>query len=175
MVHQVRIVAILNAVQGGLELLMGMMTAGMGIFFPVMLQIEKSANPGQPRAASDPPEAFFWLMAAMYGALGLAVLTGGILRLAACVQNFRFQGRTLGFVSLIGGMASVLSCYCAPTAIAILVYGLIVLLNPAVTMAFAMRRQGYSVDEILAAFMPYPPVQYPQPALPPANEPPPAG
>jgi hypothetical protein len=172
MVHQVRIVAVLNAVQGGLELLMGMLTAGMGVFFQIMLQIEKSANPGQPRAASDPPEAFYWLMAAMYGALGLAVLTGGILRLAACVQNFRFQGRTLGFVSIIGGMASVLSCYCAPTAIAILVYGLIVLLNPAVTMAFAMRKQGYSVDEILAAFMPYPPVQYPPPVLPAVGEPP---
>ncbi len=172
MVQQVRIVAILNAVQGGLEILMGLLTVAMGGFMWFMPQIDRAANQGRPRPPSDPPDEFFWVLAAVYGGLGLAVLAGGILRIAACVQNYRYQGRTLGIVALAGGMASVLSCYCAPTALALLVYGLVIFLHPAVVAAFEMRRQGYAVDAILAAFMPYPPMQYPaQPQLPPGNEP----
>ena len=94
-------------------------------------------------------------MPVIYIAMGSPVLLGGILRIYAGYQNYQYRSRTLGIVSLVLGMTSVLSCYCAPTAIAVLVYGLIIYLNPAVMAAFEMGRQGKSGDEILTAFTSY--------------------
>jgi len=45
-----------------------------------------------------------------------------------------------------------LSCYCAPTSIALFVYGLIVYLNSDVATAFEMAEQGVSPKEIKATF-----------------------
>jgi hypothetical protein len=56
---------------------------------------------------------------------------------------------------MVIGMGSVLSCYCAPTGIALLVYGLIVYLNPAVKLAFEMGAQGIPASQILATFVPF--------------------
>ena len=89
--------------------------------------------------------------------MGAPVLISGILRIVAGYQNYQFKGRMLGFVSFILGMSSMLSCYCAPTAIGVLVYGLIIYLNPAVTAAFQMAREGRTGNEILAAFTPFAP------------------
>ena len=47
------------------------------------------------------------------------------------------------------------------TAVGLLVYGLIIYVNPAVKAAFEMARQGRSPQQILAAFNPYQPTFYP--------------
>ncbi len=44
------------------------------------------------------------------------------------------------------------TCYCAPTAIALGVYGLITYLNYEVAQAFVMGEAGRTREEILAAF-----------------------
>ena len=113
-----------------------------------------------------------WVLGVIYLGLGAPILLAGVLRIFAGVQNFRFRGRTLGIISMIAGMASMLTCYCAPTGIGVLIYGLIVYMNPAVAAAFAMGQQGASGSEILAAFMPYWPLpgQFPPQAGP--NQPP---
>jgi hypothetical protein len=82
----------------------------------------------------------------------------------------------MGLVSIIVGLASMFTCYCAPTAIALLVYGLMIYLNNAVRTAFQMGQQGQSAEQILAAFNPYP-ANYYQPAAsaPPRPSAPPAG
>ena len=95
-----------------------------------------------------------WVLAGVYLAIGIPVLISGILRIVAGVQNYRFKGRTLSLVSIIVGMATLFSCYCAPTAMGLLVYGLILHLNPAVRAAFEMGRKGHSADQILAGSRP---------------------
>jgi len=172
-VSQVRIFAILNAVQGTLEIPMGLFTTGMAVLFPTLIRMDKARNPN---ADGPQPEEFMWFIAGLYLAIGLPVLASGILRLVAAYRNYRFQGRTLGMVSICAGLGSMLSCYCAPTAIGILVYGLILFLNPAVKVAFEMARQGQSADQILAAFSPYQSTYY-APSPPPASpgQPPAAG
>jgi len=160
-VGQVRIFAILNAVQGVLEIPMGMFTTGMALLFPALIQMDKARNPN----AGPQPEEFMWFVSAIYLAIGIPVLASGILRVVAAIRNYSFKGRTLGIVSICAGLGSMLSCYCAPTAIGLLVYGLILFLNPAVKMAFEMARQGQTADRILAAFSPYQTTYYsPQPA-----------
>jgi hypothetical protein len=159
-VSQVRVVAILNCVQGVLEVLLGLMLVGVAIFMPIMIEMEQAKD----RAGQPPPPELKWILGGVYGVMGGAPLIAGLLRIIAGVQNFRFRSRTLGMVSFFVGLASLFSCYCAPTSIAILVYGLIVYLNPAVKAAFEMGQQGMKGDQILASFaMPrpmVPPQQY---------------
>jgi hypothetical protein len=45
-----------------------------------------------------------------------------------------------------------MACYCAPTSIGVLVYGLIVYFNPAVVAAFELGKRGLRGDAILASF-----------------------
>ena len=159
-VNQVRIFAILNAVQGILEIPMGCLTTGMGAALPAMIRMGNANKPGgEPLNASD--ETMLWVLSLVYLGIGLPVLTSGILRLIAGWQNYRFKGRTLGMVSIILGLGTMFSCYCAPTAVGLLVYGLIIFVNPAVKAAFEMARQGRSPEQILAAFNPYQPTFYP--------------
>ena len=160
-VQQIRVVAILNCVQGGLECLMGMIVAGMGIFVSLMLQADRN-NPGF-RNNNGPPAGMEWVIGGVYLVIGLAVLLGGGLRFYAGLQNFRYRKRVLGIVSLVCGLVSMIGCYCAPTGIAMLIYGLIVYLNPAVQAAFEMGDKGVPPDAIINSFLPYPPQQYGQP------------
>jgi uncharacterized membrane protein HdeD (DUF308 family) len=165
-VSQVRIFAVLNAVQGMMEIPMGLFTAGMGVLLPTMMRWEQAKNPNRP--ADEPPELFFWGIAVVYFVIGVPVLISGVLRIIAAIKNYRFRGRTLGLVSIIAGVGSMFTCYCAPTAIALLVYGLMLYMNHAVRAAFQMGQQGQSAEQILAAFNPYPQSYYaPVPPPPP--------
>ena len=153
-VRQVRIFAILNIVQGILETCVGLLASGAGVFFPIMARMDEFKKAA---AESDgpPPEQVFWAVGALYLAIGVVVLSCGILRIVAGLRNYQFKGRILGMVSIIVGIAPVFTCYCAPSAIGLLVYGLIIFLDPAVQTAFDLARQGRKPNEILAAFDPY--------------------
>jgi len=159
-VQQIRVVAILNCVQGGLECLMGMGGAGMGIFFFFMMQAERN-NPNF-RNGNGPPAGVEWVFGGIYFGVGVVLLLAGILRIYAGLQNFRYRGRVLGIISFVCGLVSMMGCYCAPTAIGMLIYGLIVYLNPAVQAAFEMGDKGVPADTIVNSFLPYPPQQYGQ-------------
>jgi hypothetical protein len=147
-VSQVRVVSVLNCVQGGLEICVGLFFVGIGFAAPFILELDAANNPG----AKPMPAEARWIMPLVYGGLGSPVLLAGLLRIYAGIQNYRFRGRILGITSYILGMASIFVCYCAPTGIAVLIYGLIVQLNPAVVAAFEMGKQGMTGDAILASF-----------------------
>jgi uncharacterized membrane protein HdeD (DUF308 family) len=151
-VNQVRTFAILNLVQGILELLFGLMISAAVAMFPFLADMEAVKKA---QAEQGNPEQMFWVMGVVYLVIGIIALTSGILRIVAGVQNYRLKGRMLGIVSLIVGMAPVFTCYCAPTAIALLVFGLIIFLDPAVKSAFSMVKQGRTVSQVLAMFSPY--------------------
>jgi len=169
-VSQVRIFAILNAVQGILEIPMGLFLSGIGVAMPALQRLQKNNNPGP---IGETEQSMILFITVLYVAIGIPLLISGVLRVAAAWQNYRFKGRILSLVSIIVGMATLFSCYCAPTALGLLVYGLILHLNPAVTAAFEMGRQDRTADQILAAFNPYQPTLYGSaaPASPP-NQPP---
>jgi len=158
MVSQIRVVAILNCVQGSLEVLMGLMLAAMAAVIPSMIAAQQAGKP------AGPPAGFEWIMIGTYGVMGGAMLIAGPLRLYAGIQNFRYRARTLGIVSFSVGLISMLGCYCAPTSIAVFIYGLIVYLNPAVKAAFDMGQQGMNADQILTSFVAQgtPPLKPPQ-------------
>jgi hypothetical protein len=107
-------------------------------------------------ALNLPPEARTnnQMLFAMYA--GVAVMLGGCgtIRVGAGLSNFRFKSRRLGIAALGIGLLPVFSGFCAPTSIAIAVYGLIVYLNDSVIAAFEMGNAGRSSSEIQAAFPP---------------------
>lgn len=165
-VSQVRIVAILNCVQGGLECAMGLMVMSMAGVISYFVRMEKDNPNGPP---GGPPPEMEWIFPIVYLVIGSLVLLAGILRIYAGVQNYRFRDRILGIVSLVLGLVSFIGCYCGPTGIAVLVYGLIIYLNPAVVAAFEMGKSGLKGDAILGSFAP----QRPMPMQPGPLEPPP--
>jgi hypothetical protein len=145
LVRHVRVVAILMFVQAAFELLAAVGLGTMVLFVSVMFRQMQ----GQPGMSNQPA---IWLMPLMYGGMAVAALVFSILHLVAGLRNYRFRGRTLGIVALAGGMLTVLTCYCFPTAVALGVYGLIVYLNPEVSEAFRMGEAGREPTEILATF-----------------------
>jgi hypothetical protein len=153
LVQQVRIFGILNAVQGGLELIMGLLFLFYAVFFPIMM-----SNPEfQQQQPDPPPKEFLWAMGIGFGVGAALLLAVSVARIAAGVMNWRFRGRGLAMFSIIGGAVTVLTCYCAPTSIAVLIYGLVVMLSPQVKQAFAMAAKGTPPEKLLVEFSPYGP------------------
>lgn len=144
LISHVRIVSILMIVQGSLVVLLGIFMAVMGFVMPAIMQ----ADPNFANTPNAPP---MWIFPTIYGGLGFMLLVVGVLNILAGIRNYRFRSRGLGITAMSMGMAAALTCYCAPTAIGLLIYGLIVYLNPQVAAAFALAQQGYTPDQILAA------------------------
>ena len=146
MVGHLMAVGILQIVFGCLELLVGIVLGFYAVLFSTILPNMK--QPGQP--PMDPAVAF-WLVVGC-GIGGAVVTCFSLLRIGSGIGSFWFRGRTWMLVSLIGGMITSLTCYCAPFAIGVGVYGLIVVLSPAVRKAYEMRAAGLSPNDIKAQF-----------------------
>jgi hypothetical protein len=143
--RQIKIVAVLLIVQGGLE-------AAMGLFYCILGPIVSdvmSTMPASPSTSGGSPPPPPELMTAMYVGIGLAVLVVGGLKIAAGIFNLKLRGRILSYVALGSGLVSALTCYCLPTALALGIYGLIVLLNGKSGEAFAYVESGMTPADAL--------------------------
>lgn len=146
LVNQVMVVGILQIVFGAMELLMGGLLLFYAVLFAfVMPNIDNSGGD------APPPEVMFW------GSIGLGIAGGlvlcfSILRIVTGIHSFRFKQRTLMLVSLIGGLITVFTCYCSLFSLGIAIYGLIVMLDPAVKQAYRLSAEGVPAEEIKARF-----------------------
>lgn len=134
--NQVPVIGILMIVQGVLELLLGLFMVGMAGFFPLMMAMDPGMGQGPGQGPGAPP---VWIIGIVYGVLGLAISIPGILRIYAGYNVYRFRRRIFAIVANCLGFITLITCYCAPTAIALGVYSLIVLLQPSVVYAFAQN------------------------------------
>lgn len=144
MIRQVPVVAILSIIQGSLEVLVGLFFVAMGPIVGTVMQNAELQNPN----AQPPPEEMMWFVYGLYGAMGLMGLLAGAIKIAAGVQNLKYKNRVLGFVAMGSCIASLFTCYCIPTAIALAIYGLIVLCDGGVARAFQLASQGYTPQQI---------------------------
>ena len=148
MASHIKVVAILMIVQGALEVIMGGFFAAMG---PVMFGLMRWASPST-SGTSGPSSPEFWsagVVSGLYLLMGLPVLLVGIFRIVAGLRNLSYRNRTMGIVALAAGAVSLMTCYCLPTSIGLMVYGLIVYLDQQSQRAFALGEQGRPPDEIL--------------------------
>lgn len=135
----VPVVAILLIVQGALEIAFGLFG---GAFLALVYLV--------------PDEEFTRLRGLGVFLLILAIpaVACGLLRIVAGIFNLRFRRRSLGMVALGLGLLTLATGYCAPTAIALAIYGLIVYVNEPVVMAFELGDRGQKPTDIRAAFGP---------------------
>ena len=146
MVNHVAIVGILQIVIGFLEMLMGGIFVFYAFFFSVILPGFKNGS-----APPPPPEVIFWISVGS-GFVGAVVLLFSVLRIMTGVLCFWFKNRKLLLVSLIGGLVTALSCYCAPFSIGIGVYGLVVMFDSSVKQAYQLAAEGVSAEDIRGRF-----------------------
>lgn len=143
LVRHVMPVAILMIIQGALETMFAILVLTAAVVLPrVLADVDNEQAPAGVR----------WLMMIAYGVMGAGGLLAGILHLAGGISGLMFRRRMLGVVALAAGMASIFTCYCGPTAIALGIYGLITYLNPAVISAFALGDAGVPAAEIRARY-----------------------
>lgn len=143
MVNQVPVVAILMIIQGVLESLTGLVLAAMG---PLMFSVLSNVQP-QP-GVQPPPKEMAGVLSGVYLVMGIGILALGVLRIVAGVRNLKYRGRILGIVAMSAGLLTSFTCWCLPTSLGILIYGLIVYLNSDVVRAFEMGDRGLSADQI---------------------------
>jgi hypothetical protein len=139
LVGHVPIIAALLIAQGILEVALGVFYLGFAALTFVL-----------------PPEALAGMqpgvLAVLLVVVGVPGIACGALRIAAGTLNWSYRQRTLGMTALGVGLATILTGYCAPTAIALAIYGLIVYVNESVVSAFELGTQGRTKAEIQAAF-----------------------
>lgn len=145
MVGQVKVVAILMIVQGALALVMGLLVMGVGALgtFGVM------ASPSNPRTHDAAVGTVIMILYLIYG---LLITVAAALNLFAGVKSLGFRGRTLALVALFANLIPVLTCYCTPTSLAVMIYGLIVMFQQDVAQAFQMGEEGAPAETIVARF-----------------------
>jgi hypothetical protein len=147
MVNQVMVIGSLQIVLGALELLMG---AGLLIFAFFMSDV--FAAGGAADDANMPSDNFVFWMQAMYGGIGGVLAFFAAMRIVSGIAAFWFRWRGLMITSLICGLCSALTFYCAPMSIGLAIYGLVVMLNSGVAKAYRLGRQGMPAAEIRRQF-----------------------
>lgn len=151
MVNSVVLVCIFMIVQGVLALIMGLFLAGYGLFFPMLMSYVEETSPEEQFAGPSPAEMY--MVSGIMLVFGLPIVVSGLLQIVAGIRNLRFRGRVLGIIALLSNIPAILSCYCAPTGIAVLVFGLIVYFNLSVIQAFEMAKSGATREQILRRFV----------------------
>src|SRR5262249_41577152 len=134
MVAKVQVVANLMIVHGALVSLMGAYYTVEGLAICVSFWAPNSglfAPSG--RRAFDLIEILF----PIYARMGLPVLAVGILNIVAGIRCLLLRGRILAIVALFSNVIPVFTCYCLPTSVGLMIYGLIVLFHSEVAHAFA--------------------------------------
>ncbi|HVX11794.1 MAG TPA: hypothetical protein VHC22_11485 [Pirellulales bacterium] len=135
--RQIPVVAILLMVQGALELLVG----GFFLFFGGTVALfakQEAVQQGM-------------IFGGVSTAMGASGVLAGALHAIAGWQNYFYRRRSLGIVALVTGLGSLFTCYCFPTALLLMGYGLIVYCSAQSAWAFAAAQQGMSREQIWTA------------------------
>lgn len=139
LIGHVPVVAWLMIVQGIMELLLGLFALSVAIL--ILFVPDEAFSAGDRR-----------MITIIYAIIAVPSLAIAALHIVAGIYSLFYRRRRLGITALAIGLASVLTGLCAPTGIALAIYGLIVFINDSVVAAFQMGDQGRSRAEINAAF-----------------------
>ena len=121
---------------GTVMIVHGVLVGGLGLYFLVFGGFFAQSVATAP-ASSAPDDPFAGFMLGAFSLIGLVHMVPGVLQVWAGVQLRAFRSRGLALAGLGAGLVTVLGCYCSPTSIAMLVWGLIVLMHEDVRARFA--------------------------------------
>jgi hypothetical protein len=151
MVKQVPVVASLMIANGAIVSLMGLYLVVMGPFLFTMMNVAPPPGPGGPKPGD---KAVLTAMSVVYLVLGLVVLTAAVLNIVAGIRSLSFRSRTLALVALFSNLAPMFTCYCIPTSLGLMIYGLIVFFQPDVARAFALVAEGVPAERFKRGWRP---------------------
>ena len=151
-IQQIPVIASLMIVQGVLYLILALIMFGYAVLFSQIENFVDQAEAAQMQEEFQDMPGGVTFMIVLFFLVGLPIFALAIMHFIAAFGGFKYRYRTFGIVTLIMGLGASLTCYCAPTAIGLGVYGLIIYFNPAVSRAFELSRQGLSKQEILNQF-----------------------
>lgn len=150
-VRQVNVIAILMIIQGVLLAIFGLFCVGYAIFFGNIDSFIPATARGEIDAQLPPGQRT--LMIWLFGVWAVGSFVLGLMHVVTGIFNLGLRGRMLGITTLLLGIGSAMTCYCALTGIPLSIYGLIIYFNPAVGEAFRLRKNGFSKEQILATFV----------------------
>jgi hypothetical protein len=127
---------------GGFLIAQGILTILASLFFTFYTAFFTLLDDEALYAEGAPPGPGLELFAGIYGFLALLHVVPGVLQIVAARNVFKRRNRVFVFVALGSSMLTLMPGCCAPTAIALLIYGLIVLLDHSVAGAFDRPSDG---------------------------------
>jgi len=137
--RQTPIVAVLMMMNGGLLVIYSLYLFGLAFTLSDKIVAQVGNQPDNPALKHLTPHTFGLILQAVFIALGGLTAASGTLGLWAGALNFSHRGRTLGIVALVSGLVSVVTCWCFPSSLALLIYGLIIYLSHDAERAFRWR------------------------------------
>jgi hypothetical protein len=142
MVPQITVVGILMIINGVFAALAGIVVALMG---PLMFSMFRQMPPGP---GGGPPQGFIDMISLMYLLMGTVTMIGGAMNIVGGARALVFRNRALVITALFFNITPMFNCYCLPTSLGIMIYGLIVMFQPDVAQAFALAEDGQPIEEI---------------------------
>lgn len=142
MTKQVPVIGILMIVNGSCASLLGLLLAVGGPAFITLMRQE-----APPPADADVVLTITFLF---YLIVGVVVLGAGIMNIVGGVRALYYRNRGLVITALFLNILPIFTCYCAPTSLGMMIYGLIVMFNSEVAQAFALGATGLSAEQIRA-------------------------
>jgi hypothetical protein len=121
---------------GTVMIVHGVLVGGLGLYLLVFGGFFAQSVATTP-ASTTSVDAIDAVMVGAFSVIGLVHMVPGVLQVWAGVQLRAFRSRGLALAGLGAGLVTVLGCYCSPTSIAMLVWGLIVLMHEDVRARFA--------------------------------------
>lgn len=150
-VRQVNVVASLMIAQGVLMLLFALVAVGYAVFFGNMQSWMSAAE--QARLERELPAAQRQFLAIIFWCWSVFSVLLAVLFITAGCLNLGLKARAFGIATLLIGLGTMLTCYCALTGIPLSIYGLIIYFHPAVAEAFRMRKEGMLKSQVVATFV----------------------
>jgi len=144
MVRHVPVVGVLMIVHGALSLGTSLLLTILG---PM---VADSIQP--PPSADAIPVDFGSFAVVTYLILGIPLAISAMLSLLGGIWAFRYRGKGLVFGALIVNVICGGGCYCLATAVPLLIYGLVVMLNRDVGHSFDLGAKGWTGDQIRDAW-----------------------
>lgn len=139
---QQKIIAVLLIMHGFLGIMVGIIYGISAIFMSDMIARGGAWGP-------DPVDAKTRVTITS-GVMAICGFVPGVLQMVAGFSNLWLRGYTLGLVAIGSSVAMVVACYCAPTALVLFAYGIVIYLLPTTRRAFALAQQGQDFDSIWA-------------------------
>ena len=146
MVSQVPIIGILMIVNGVLCILYGIVQMAMGPFMQSIFAMQGAQMPPEAKVQMQQMQQMMGWMVWVYIALGTLNAVAGLINIVGGIPAMRYRSRTFVIVALFTNVLTFASCYCLPTSLGLMIWGLIVMFQKDATEAFKMGTAGASVD-----------------------------